>query len=124
MKLICHAGPDPAFLFINELFIKIKMFYKILFLICALPCFVFPQSKILIYMDIQQTDHLKAYGITFHALLDGVKADWLLNYRGGSFMIDNSDKITTECRIEGVAFDVISSSQAVSIYAEVQSEEQ
>jgi len=74
-------------------------------------------------MDLQQTDHLKAYGITFHALMDGIKADWLLNYRGGSFMIDQSDKIVTECRIEGVAFDLISSSDAVSIYAEVQSED-
>ena len=43
-------------------------------------------------MDLTQTDHLKAYGITFHALLDGLKADWLLNYRGGSFMMDYSEK--------------------------------
>src|SRR3989304_5187748 len=101
----------------------LKMFKKILVLVCALPLFIFSQSKILIYMDLQQTDHLKAYGITFHALMDGVKADWLLNYRGGSFMIDRSDKIVTECRIEGVAFDIISVSESVSIYAEVQSED-
>jgi hypothetical protein len=74
-------------------------------------------------MDLQQTDHLKAYGITFRALVDGAKADWLLNYRGGSFMIDNSEKIAVECRIEGVAFDIISSSDAINIYAEVQSED-
>ena len=99
------------------------MFDKILLLVCALNFFIFSQSKIIIYMDLQQTDHLKAYGITFHALMDGVKADWLLNYRGGSFMIDHSDKIATECRIEGVAFDIISFSESVSIYAEVQSED-
>lgn len=99
------------------------MFNKILYLLILAFASGFSQSKILIQMDLKQTDHLKAYGITFHALEDGMKADWLLNYRGGSFMIDYSDKIATECRIEGVAFDVISSSQAVNIYAEVQSED-
>ena len=99
------------------------MLKNFLVFVFAVPLFIFPQSKILIYMDLQQTDHLKAYGITFHALLDGIKADWLLNYRGGSFLIDQSDKIITECRIEGVAFDLISASDAVSIYAEVQSED-
>ena len=73
-------------------------------------------------MDLKQTDHLKAYGITFSALTHGMKADWLLNYRGGSFMIDYTDKIAVECRVEGVAFDIISSSEAVNIYAEVQDE--
>ncbi len=73
-------------------------------------------------MDLKQTDHLKAYGVTFHALTNGMKADWLLNYRGGSFMIDYSDKIAVECRVEGVSFDVVSASDAVAIYAEVQDE--
>ena len=92
-------------------------------LIITLTCLSsFCQSKILIYMDLTQADHLKAYGVTFHALTDGTKADWLLNYRGGSFMIDYSDKVAIECRIEGVAFDVISSSDAVNIYSEVQDE--
>ena len=53
---------------------------------------ILAQNKILIPMDLSQTDHLKAYGITFHALEDGLKADWLLNYRGGSFMIDQNEE--------------------------------
>src|SRR3990172_6025840 len=98
------------------------MFRKTI-LVLILSCISsFSQSKILIYMDLTQADHLKAYGITFHALTNGIKADWLLNYRGGSFMIDYSDKIAVECRIEGVSFDIISSSEAVTIYAEVQDE--
>jgi hypothetical protein len=97
----------------------IRKVYFILFLSCFS---TFAQSKILIYMDLKQTDHLKAYGITYHALANGMKADWLLNYRGGSFMIDYSDKVAVECRIEGVAFDAISTSDAVAIYAEVQNE--
>ena len=60
------------------------------------------QSKLLIYMDFDQTNHLKAYGITFRALMEGNKADWLLNYRGGSFLLDYSDNIAAECRLEGV----------------------
>ncbi len=82
------------------------------------------QSKILIFMDLHQTDHLKAYGITFNAIKDGAKADWLLNYRGGSFLIDYSDDVKLKCRLRGVAFDLISSQQAAEIYSFVQSEEQ
>lgn len=81
------------------------------------------QSKLLIYMDLKQSDHLKAYGITFRALDKGVKADWLLNYRGGSFLLDYSPDLATECRIEGVGFEEMSISEAAGIYSIVQSEE-
>lgn len=81
------------------------------------------QNKILIPMDLQQTEHLKAYGVTYRSLTEGYKADWLLNYRGGSFLIDHSDKIVSECLVEGIKFEQISLSQASQIYAEVQSEE-
>jgi hypothetical protein len=84
---------------------------------------ILAQNKIFIPMDLTQTDHLKAYGITFHALEDGLKADWLLNYRGGSFLIDQSDKIVSECLLNEVYFEQISLSQASQIYAEVQSED-
>jgi hypothetical protein len=100
------------------------MSYKVIVIIFfSFPSILFSQEKILIYMDLQQSDHLKAYGITFHALENGVKADWLLNYRGGSFLIDYTDKVAAECRIEGVSFDPISGSQAVDIYSAVQSED-
>ena len=84
---------------------------------------VFAQSKLLIFMDLKQTDHLKAYGITFRALEKGVKSDWLLNYRGGSFMLDYSDNLAAECRLEGVAFTPLTLSQAADIYSFVQSDE-
>ena len=58
---------------------------KFLFLFFVASFALTAQSKLLIYMDLKQTDHLKAYGITFNALEKGQKADWLLNYRGGSF---------------------------------------
>lgn len=98
------------------------MIYKLIFFL-IFTYTLFPQSKLLIYMDMQQADHLKAYGITFHALQSSVKADWLLNYRGGSFLLDYSDKFAAECRIEGVSFSEVSASQAAEIYSIVQSED-
>lgn len=74
-------------------------------------------------MDLQQTDHLKAYGITFNALVDGEKADWLLNYRGGSFMLDYSSTLAMKCRLKGVSFSTLSQQEVVQIYALVQSED-
>ncbi len=95
---------------------KIFTFILILFQLA------FGQNKILIYMDLKQSDHLKAYGIAYFALKNGVDVDWLLNYRGGSFMMDYHDIIANECRIRGVAFDVISAQDAMQIYAQIQDE--
>lgn len=81
------------------------------------------QEKILIPMDLTQTDHLKAYGIAYMALARGLEIDWLLNYRGGSFMIDAHDFITSECLVRGVSFIRESASGASSVYAEVQRED-
>jgi hypothetical protein len=99
------------------------MIRKTLAILFFCATFLLPQAKILIYMDQQQSDHLKAYGMAFHSLLDGLKADWLLNYRGGSFMIDYSEKLAADCRIEGVSFLPLSSSEAAGIYSEVQGED-
>jgi hypothetical protein len=74
-------------------------------------------------MDLNQTDHLKAYGVTYRALTKGYKADWLLNYKGGSFLIDYSDDVAAECRLNNVSFETITLSQATEIYSFVQSEE-
>ncbi|MEX0602910.1 MAG: asparagine synthetase B, partial [Bacteroidota bacterium] len=78
------------------------------------------QSKLLIPMDLRQTDHLKSYGVAFWFLEKGGEVDWLLNYRGGSFLFDYSDILARECRIRGVAFEPLSSSDAVTVYADVQ----
>src|SRR4030042_4532481 len=82
------------------------------------------QSKLLINMDLQQTNHLKAHGITFNALKQGVTADWLLNYHGGSFLLDYSEKLALQCRIKSISFETLSGAQAADIYAYVQNEEQ
>jgi hypothetical protein len=66
------------------------------------------QAMLFIPMDKSQTDHLKAYGVVFRGLKTGVKAYWLLNYRGGSFAIDDDKAIELDARREGVEIQVIS----------------
>ena len=100
-----------------------KSIFKVLSSIILISIQLLAQNKILIPMELAQTDHLKAYGITFNALVDGLKADWLLNYRGGSFMIDYSEKVVSQCLLKDVLFQQISLNQASQIYAEVQSED-
>ncbi|HRP02678.1 MAG TPA: asparagine synthetase B [Candidatus Kapabacteria bacterium] len=87
----------------------------------ALSMNIFSQ-KILIPMDLAQTDHLKPYGLMYWVLKNGGTADWLLNYRGGSFLLDYSDNVATECRIRGIFFEQISESSTQSILATVNSE--
>jgi len=81
------------------------------------------QTKLLIPMDLKQTDHLKAYGVTFWLLEKNGEADWLLNYRGGSFMFDYSEVIARECRVRGVYFESLNGAQASSVYADIQQDD-
>jgi hypothetical protein len=70
-------------------------------------------------MDEEQTNHLKAYGITFWVLKNDSEADWLLNYRGGSFLMKYSPLIENECKIRGVAYEVIADAKVTSILSEI-----
>jgi hypothetical protein len=76
-------------------------------------------TSIIIPMDTEQKNHLKAYGIAYWVLQHEVEVHWLLNYRGGSFMIKNAKEIESECRIRGVTFEVIPDSKAAAILAEI-----
>ena len=76
-------------------------------------------GKILIPMDESQKNHLKAYGIAYWVLENKINLEWLLNYRGGSFLIDNYPDITKECNIRGVSYQVIADVQAQQIYNEI-----
>lgn len=70
-------------------------------------------------MDDAQSNHLKAYGISFWVIETGVNVDWLLNYRGGSFMFPYHDIYEDECNIRGVSYQVIADIQAASIITEI-----
>lgn len=94
----------------------------VVLLVIATPVRTMAQGKILISMDLTQTDHLKAYGVAYWTLAKGQTVDWLLNYHGGSFMTDYSESIAAECRIRGVSFEQIDGASAAQIYAEVQNE--
>ena len=76
-------------------------------------------TKLLIPMDGSQRDHLKAYGIAFWGLEREVPIDWLLNYRGGSFLFDHMKALEQECLIRGVTFQIIADAQASAILAEI-----
>lgn len=76
-------------------------------------------ASILIPMDEDQKNHLKAYGIAFWTLKNGIEADWLLNYRGGSFMIKYIEAIEKECKIRGVSYEVIADASVTSILNEI-----
>ncbi|MBC8043778.1 MAG: asparagine synthetase B [Rhizobacter sp.] len=74
-------------------------------------------QKILVPMDSKQTDHLKAYGVAFWCLKRGVTVEWLLNYRGGSFMTDASGAIAKELDVRGVSYESLSESDGQNILA-------
>jgi len=78
-------------------------------------------ASILIPMDVSQTNHLKAYGLSYLALKNDVSVDWLLNYRGGSFLIAWSEMLERECIVRGVHFEKISTQQVNAILAGVSS---
>ena len=73
-------------------------------------------SYILIPMDAEsQENHLKAYGVTYWTLERELKVNWLLNYRGGSFLLPDADIIRRECQIRGVSFEVLSDAETAQI---------
>jgi hypothetical protein len=99
-----------------------KIFIFTLFLSISVNMFA---SYILIPMDAEtQKNHLKAYGITYWVLEKQQKVKWLLNYRGGSFLLPNFEEIQRECQIRGVSFEVISDANAEGILQDISSPSQ
>nr|WP_198033372.1 asparagine synthetase B [Lacinutrix venerupis] len=79
-------------------------------------------SYILVPMDAEtQENHLKAYGITYWTLAKNIKVKWLLNYRGGSFLLPDTDEIQKECKIRGVSFEILSNDKVEGILQDISS---
>jgi hypothetical protein len=76
-------------------------------------------SYILIPLDHSQKNHLKSYGLAYWVLENGIEVNWLLNYRGGSFMFAYGQKLENESLIRGVSYEVISDAQSISILEEI-----
>ncbi|NNF04995.1 MAG: asparagine synthetase B, partial [Rhodothermales bacterium] len=79
-------------------------------------------QDILIPMESGQSDHLKAYGVAYWALERGIEIDWLLNYRGGAFLLQQTNALETELRVRGVSYERLNGSQTASIIATVESD--
>lgn len=100
-------------------------FKKLFYYILALVSFSAKASFILLPMDeTTQKNHLKAYGITYWCLDKKYKASWLLNYRGGSFLLPDASEIRKECQIRGVSYEVLSDNEEESILLEISSPSQ
>lgn len=97
---------------------RFKIVFLLLLIISAKSIFGF---SFLIPMDNDQKNHLKAYGIAFWVLQNGVEVQWLLNYRGGSFMTSYSESIKSECDIRGISYEIIADVQANSIISTINS---
>ncbi|MFL9832298.1 asparagine synthetase B [Flavobacterium sp. ST-87] len=101
------------------------LFRKIAILTIVLVSFSAKASFILLPMDdTTQQNHLKAYGITYWCLDKKYKASWLLNYRGGSFLLPDATEIRKECQIRGVSFEVLTDSEQQSVLDEIASPSQ
>ncbi len=74
---------------------------------------------ILIPMDKQQKNHLKAYGLTYWVLQQQVEVSWLLNYRGGSFMFKHHPTLEGECVVRGISYEIIADVQQNAILVEI-----
>jgi hypothetical protein len=96
------------------------MRFLILFLFISLSGKVLANS-IFIPMDDKQTNHLKAYGIAYWILKNDIEVDWLLNYRGGSFMCTYNPKIQNELVVRGVSYEIISDAKVNAIVTEIAS---
>ena len=101
------------------------MYKSLVYIFIFLLSFTAKASFILLPMDeTTQQNHLKAYGITYWCLSRDYKASWLLNYRGGSFLLPDAEEIRKECQIRGVSFEILSDSEEASILNEISSPSQ
>ncbi len=74
-------------------------------------------NRILIPMDDSQTNHLKAYGVTYWVVENGLEAYWLLNYKGGSFLLPDRPEIEERCMTRDVSYKIITEAEKNSIFA-------
>ena len=93
---------------------------KLVLVVCMLLFVVHGFSaSILINMDEDQKNHLKAYGIAFLSLKNNMEVDWLLNYRGGSFLIKYNPSLESELKVRGVSYEVIADAKVNAILSEI-----
>lgn len=80
------------------------------------------QAKLLVPMDLDQRNHLKAYGLAYWSLTQGANVDWLLNYRGGSFLMEDLDLLRRRATLMGVDIEEVSPGEEARIRATIEEE--
>jgi hypothetical protein len=83
-------------------------------LLCGLPS-VAAAQYLLVPMDLAQRNHLRAYGAAFHCLQAGEKVNWLLNYRGGSFLLKDTQRARLDLQLLGVGYEAATEADAAEI---------
>ena len=96
-----------------------KMKLRILFLFFFLSCNFVNATQILVFMGEKQKNHLKAYGIAYWAIEKDVSIEWLLNYRGGSFLMPHLVTIEEELMIRGVSYQILTEGQVSQIKTQI-----
>lgn len=95
------------------------MIKKILFIALFCSAFAARASSILIPMDQSQSNCLKAYGIAYWTLKRDLPVDWLLNYRGGSFLVKYAAAVENECKVRGITYEVIADARVTALLTEI-----
>ena len=93
------------------------VFTLFIYIICTLNCGF--ASVILIPMDANQKNHLKAYGVAYDALAKEIDVEWMLNYRGGSFSMQERGDIIRLCKLRGVTYELLSDAAYNGIVSEI-----
>jgi hypothetical protein len=95
----------------------------VLLMIFALSgCWTLQAQHLLVFMDGEQTDHLRAYGVAYWTLQNGLKAEWLLNYRGGSFLLEDAGPVREYASLQGVSYEPVDAGALSAIYAQIDKE--
>lgn len=77
-------------------------------------------ARLLVPMDLSQTDHLKAYGVAYAALAAGENVEWLLNYRSGSFLLEDTPENRRTALLRGVRIEETTGADEADIYAQIE----
>ncbi len=91
----------------------------------ALACAALPglaSASLLVPMDLEQSNHLKAYGLAYWSLEQGANVEWLLNYRGGAFLLDDLEILRRRALVLGVKFEDAGPSDVAAIHATIAEE--
>ncbi len=114
--MIPHLSKSGKYFVVNN---EIVIMRSLLIIFILFYSFQGRSTQILVPMDDAQTDHLKAYGMAYWTLENQVVLEWLLNYRGGSFLMPHLRSIEEELIIRNVKYEILADGQVNQIRSEI-----